>query len=84
MLCYTDAALAVRYTDEVSGWIWQSISKKNESPSRDHRKSLLIFWYMANIRKCVPLPHTPFPLNRLADRRPHHTDRLCSGEATGA
>ena len=44
---------AVRYTEEISDWMWRSVVKQTASPSQDHRKSLLIFWYMANIKKCV-------------------------------
>ena len=42
---------SVKHTDETGQYVWQSLSLGAESPDQDHRKSLLLYWFVANIRK---------------------------------
>ncbi|EJF65111.1 hypothetical protein DICSQDRAFT_132648 [Dichomitus squalens LYAD-421 SS1] len=55
-LFYRDKAEAwLKYTDEAGQSVWESLSLGAESPDQDHRKSLLLFWFVANIRKALAL-----------------------------
>ena len=53
---------AVHSVELIADYIWLSVNSNVQSPAQDHRKSLLIFWFVANIRRCVPdLPISPPP-----------------------
>ncbi|TFK82181.1 hypothetical protein K466DRAFT_666667 [Polyporus arcularius HHB13444] len=56
-LFYRDKAEEwLRYVDECDSWVWKTFSMQTKSPSRDpNRKSALIFWFIANIRRALTL-----------------------------
>ncbi|KAI0697750.1 hypothetical protein C8T65DRAFT_806929 [Cerioporus squamosus] len=46
----------LRYVDECNSCVWASLTKAKKSPSQDpNRKSVLIFWFIANIRRALML-----------------------------
>lgn len=44
----------MRYIEAIGDYMWRSLSIATRSPTQDHRKSLLLYWFMSNVRKCVP------------------------------
>ncbi|KAI0743811.1 hypothetical protein C8Q80DRAFT_1183246 [Daedaleopsis nitida] len=55
VLFYRDKAEDwLRTVERGSDYIWQSINNA-ASPTQDHRKSLLIYWYVASVRRAVAL-----------------------------
>ncbi|TFK94583.1 hypothetical protein K466DRAFT_535614 [Polyporus arcularius HHB13444] len=60
-------------------WIANNLRMATASPSQDHRKSILIFWFMANIRRALMLwqndPDLTFALE-VSKRFAEHTERL--------
>ncbi|PIL34193.1 transcription factor [Ganoderma sinense ZZ0214-1] len=79
-LFYRDKAEEwLKYIDMVGDWIWKSVSQGAHSPTRDHRKSLLLYWHISNIRKALALWKTDHGLiNALefAKRCAAHTEFL--------
>ncbi|KAI0702975.1 hypothetical protein C8T65DRAFT_655245 [Cerioporus squamosus] len=45
----------LRYIDQCNTWIWAGLRRADQSPAQDHRKSILIFWFIANIRRALML-----------------------------
>ncbi|RPD62664.1 hypothetical protein L226DRAFT_610838 [Lentinus tigrinus ALCF2SS1-7] len=55
-LFYRDKAEEwLRFVDTCNEWVWKTLSKAKQAPSQDHRKSILIFWFIANIRRALAL-----------------------------
>ncbi len=43
----------VQYVERAGDLVWESVSIATQSPNQDHRKSVLIFWFLTNIRRWV-------------------------------
>ncbi|KAI1796440.1 hypothetical protein LXA43DRAFT_912176 [Ganoderma leucocontextum] len=55
-LFYRDKAEEwLKYIEEAGECIWESVCQGTSSPSQDHRKSLLLYWIVSNIRKAIAL-----------------------------
>ncbi|KAI1791304.1 hypothetical protein LXA43DRAFT_945720 [Ganoderma leucocontextum] len=55
-LFYRDKAEEwLKYIEKVGDSVWKSMSEGTGSPSQEHRKSLLVYWIVSNVRKAIAL-----------------------------